>query len=188
MIIMMMMTKVEVVKGQTAECLEAPPSPNYTPKLYGGFWYEVAKIQTAGGAFFERNCVCTVINISYTDAEGNALAYQSCRQKTASGPVTLVVGNLTANPQRPGNFIESMALTGQSVNYTIVQISDQDPQYAVEYDCGDSPFGVNYCLHFMSRTPTMDPATLDMLVQKTAAYNTLNLPLKMTQQQGCSTN
>ena len=178
---------IESIAGQS--CLVAPPSPNYIPERYGGFWFEIGKIQTAGGAFFERNCVCTSINVTYVDAKGDALCYQGCRSKTPEGPLTLVVGNLTSYPGQPGKFNQTLKLNpDQIVSYTVVQLSipdDSEPQYAVEYDCGGSITGVNYCLHFMSRTPTMDSSTLSMLVEKTNYLNTQNLPLHLTPQTGC---
>ena len=42
-------------------CVNAPPATNFTNKAYEGTWFEIAKYQTAGGAFFERNCVCTEV-------------------------------------------------------------------------------------------------------------------------------
>ena len=40
-------------------CANPPTQANYSVDKYEGKWYEVAKYQTAGGAYFERNCTCT---------------------------------------------------------------------------------------------------------------------------------
>ncbi len=45
-------------------CVNAPPAANFTNAAYDGTWFEIAKYQTAGGAFFERDCVCTVVEVS----------------------------------------------------------------------------------------------------------------------------
>ena len=39
-----------------SECKNVPPSSNYTDGAYLGTWYEMAKIQTKGGAYFEKVC------------------------------------------------------------------------------------------------------------------------------------
>lgn len=163
-------------------CIDAAPSANYTESLYEGFWYEVAKIQTKGGAFFERNCVCTSIDVTYLD-NGNAVANETCRSKTVDGPLTTVYGSLTQTTQ-PGRWIETIYPGAyNSVNYTVIEIGND---YAVEYDCGSGGLGfVNYCLHYMSRTPTMDSDLLNELVLATSYLNVQNLPLTQTLQDGC---
>lgn len=61
--------------------------------------------------------------------------------------------------------------------------------YAVEYDCSNNAlFGNNYCLHFLSRTPTMDQGTLNKLLHQTTVVmglNPENRPINMTMQSGC---
>ena len=47
------------------KCSKPSPAAGFTFEGYEGFWYEVGKIQTKGGAFFERECVCTTINIRF---------------------------------------------------------------------------------------------------------------------------
>ena len=164
-------------------CFDPPPSSNYSQQLYEGFWYEVGKIQTKGGAFFERNCVCTSIDVTYSDDNsGKAVANETCRDKTVTGAPTTVYGILTPTGT-PGNWIETISGGFGSVNYTVIELGSD---YAVEYDCGVNSFGVvNYCLHYMSRTETMDEDLLNQLVAATAYLNAENLPLTHTLQQGC---
>lgn len=39
-----------------------------------------------------------------------------------------------------------------------------DEDSAIEYDCNPNGLGVDYCLHFMSKTPTMSQEKLDQLI------------------------
>lgn len=57
----------------------------------------------------------------------------------------------------------------------------------MEYDCGESIFGTNYCIHILSRTPTMDPSLLSSLVNQSLAMglNNQGMNLTITLQQGC---
>ena len=50
-------------------CSFPDPAPNFKNEDYVGRWFEIGKIQTKGGAFFERNCVCTELGISITNPE-----------------------------------------------------------------------------------------------------------------------
>lgn len=63
-----------------------------------------------------------------------------------------------------------------------------DADSALEYDCTD-PFGLGsqYCVHVMSRTPTMPATKLQSLLTFAASLdlNTGNLPFNQTLQQGC---
>ena len=49
--------------GEAGRCKLPPPSLNFTRQGYSGDWYEIAKFQTKGGAFFEKDCVCTNLNV-----------------------------------------------------------------------------------------------------------------------------
>jgi apolipoprotein D and lipocalin family protein len=161
-----------------------PPAPGFTFANYSGMWYEVAKIQTFGGAIFEHNCVCTYIHpfvetMTYKVSQG-------CHEKTVDGPLTVVNGELV--PQNhsvvDGRFDEHIAV--DKVAYTIVYL---DEDAAIEYDCGVFVGDiVNYCVHVMSRKPQMSQTKLDQLLafaQQTLQLNPLGLEVKYTLQQGC---
>ena len=45
-----------------------------------------------------------------------------------------------------------------SLNYRL------DSDSALEYDCNTDADGTDYCVHFMSRTPTMEQDKLDTLM------------------------
>ena len=67
-------------------CVNAPPAANFTNSAYEGTWFEIAKYQTAGGAFFERNCVCTEVEVAPLPAPSpDFSAHFSCRDKLPSG-------------------------------------------------------------------------------------------------------
>ena len=67
-------------------CVNAAPATNFTNKAYEGTWFEIAKYQTAGGAFFERNCVCTEVEVAAFAAPSlDYSARFSCRDKTPNG-------------------------------------------------------------------------------------------------------
>lgn len=80
-------------------CPNPPPAANFTIQKYLGLWYEIAKYQTAGGAYFERDCTCTKIDVS--QISGTTYAYQSCIK---NGKISAV--NATLLPtEYPGKFI-----------------------------------------------------------------------------------
>jgi apolipoprotein D and lipocalin family protein len=166
------------------------PDPNFTHDRYQGVWYEIGKIQTAGGAFFEKDCVCTQIGINITNDEtGDGFADNDCRSKTTDGSWTNATGTLyNENPYKKGKWLESFTFgpfTGAPVNYTVIAIGDD---YAVEYDCGTSfGFITNYCIHILSRTRTMDKNLFDDLIQQAEemGLNPNDLDVTYTQQEGC---
>ena len=165
-------------------CSFPVPASNFEYKGYEGRWFEIGKIQTKGGAFFEKDCVCTELNVSIQDyTSGDGLADNDCRDKTIDGSWTNATGTLyNANP--PGKWLEKFAPAAPSVNYTVIALG---PDYAVEYDCGTS-FGVtNYCVHVMSRTRTMDSKLFAELIgmAESMGLNSENLPVQMTKQDGC---
>ena len=41
------------------KCGKPPGAPGFTDTRYLGVWYEMGKYQTAGGAYFEKDCTCT---------------------------------------------------------------------------------------------------------------------------------
>jgi len=169
------------------QCRVPPPVANFDLEAYKGVWYEIGKIQTAGGAIFESSCVCTFINVTDpTSKDDEAEAINVCRKDTPSGQKLVASGHLTdQNP--PGRFKESFFPFVPAVSYTIIFMDPKGEQYSVEYDCGETLGLVNYCVHILSRKPTMDADLLKSLVQQSLALglNTQNLPFKATKQDGC---
>ena len=176
---------VSIAKGAEGTCSFPPPAANFQNSAYEGRWIEIGKIQTKGGAFFERNCVCTEINIDITDEKtGEGIADNDCRYKEVDGKWTNVTGALyNEDLNEPGRWLEQIG-GGSPVNYTVIAISDD---YSVEYDCGTSHGITNYCIHVMSRTQTMDEATFNSLIKmaEDMGLNPQNLPVTITEQEGC---
>ncbi len=88
------------------QCKVPAPSSNFTLKNYEGFWYEIGKIQTKGGAFFEKDCVCTSLEVDILDmTTGDSNAVNCCRKKTPTASWTNATGLLNdMNP--PGHWKE----------------------------------------------------------------------------------
>lgn len=175
-----------------SKCKLPDPAATFTRESYSGIWYEVAKFQTAGGAYFEKNCVCTQLNVTAPSAE----KYQAdnlCRDKTPEGKLVSAVGSLL-NESPKGRFKESFFVLAPSVDYTILFLGQytnsqgEVEEYSVEYDCGITFLtGYNYCVHFLSRKPTMSEELLQKLISDVNALNLNdeNLELQRTKQEGC---
>jgi len=76
-----------VLHTARGSCKAPPPAANFTMAGYSGLWYEVGKIQTAGGAYFEKDCVCTTIDVKAVagSTRGDATAINSCRKLSPTG-------------------------------------------------------------------------------------------------------
>jgi len=184
-------------------CRYPAPSANFSANTYTGTWYEIGRTQTFGGGFFQRNCVCTQLKVGAYVPGGDAAVENVCREKTTSGPS--VAFNATLSHQSPpGHWLETPPSTG--VNYTIIEIGafhcqetqcSPSPQsffatsgedFSVEYDCReDSLLGPQYCVHILSRSPTMDAALEASLLARAYALdlNPANITYKTTLQEGC---
>ena len=171
--------------GQADVCPVPPPAPNYVNHTYLGTWYEIGRIQTAGGAIFQQSCVCTELLVDPSNRTGVDLAVtNSCRDKTPSGNFINATGALV-NERTPGWYEEEFIPGLPTVNYTIIAIGDD---YSVEYDCGELFGVVNYCVHILSRKPTMNPSLLADLIffaNTTLDLNLYSLPFNTTNQTGC---
>ncbi len=99
--------------------------------------------------------MCTHLNIT-TSAAGKFLADNLCRDKLPTGKLVSAVGNLY-NEGPAGHFQEQFFPLAPSVDYTIAFMGNLDgEEYSVEYDCGTTFLtGTNYCVHFLTRKPTM---------------------------------
>ncbi len=132
--------------------------------------------------------MCTEINVLSTPSDYTV--NNICRNKSPSGSVTQAKGTLSSPSGYPdGKFQEKFFVLAPSVDYNIFQLGKWgDEEFSVEYDCGTS-FGVltNYCVHFLSRKPTMSTELLNYLIGEVnkQGLNANNLPLQMTKQEGC---
>lgn len=150
----------------------------------------MAKVQTFGGSIFEHNCVCTFVHPFINGTEptnDNMRVDQGCHEKTVDGSLTLVHAKLIPvnNTLVDGRFIEEIFV--DKAHYTIVYLDDDS---AIEYDCEVALDGLltNYCIHILSRQPTMDDTKLQNLLdfaQQKLQLNPLAINVHMTLQTGC---
>lgn len=130
-----------VLAAVAEKCANPPPAQGYKLDNYLGKWYEMGKYQTPGGAFFERDCICTESDIGVT--AGTAYAYQSCSKngKRTGINATLLPTDIS------GKYVEKFSFN--KANYYVIYLDDQ---YAIEYDCNEELGITNYCVHIMSRS------------------------------------
>ena len=126
-----------------AACSNPPTASQYSVEKYEGKWFEVAKYQTVGGAYFEKNCTCTEINIKKLDTN-NVNAYQGC---VKNGNKVMVNATLVPT-STPGQYTEKIGLN--SVGYWVLYLDEQN---AVTYDCNSIAGITNYCIHILSKNP-----------------------------------
>lgn len=173
-----------VVCQMDATCLHPDTAPNYTNEQYAGLWYEIGRIQTPGGAIFQKNCLCDTANItsSYVGI-GDAKVTYACRNYDVHASVTSVSGTLKVG-EKAGNFEQSMNPLIPPVDYNVVWL---DEDTAMEYDCGKTFFIENYCIHFMSRTTSIEPAKLQLMKDYAdkLGLNTKNIKYVPVLQDGC---
>ena len=173
----LMTALVATIASAADQCHYPSPAAGFTKEAYSGLWYEIAKFQTAGGAIFEGDCVCTELNV-FTEKTTYKVD-NICRQKTPDGKQTNAVATLKPTDTE-GHFLESFSSFAPSVNYTIIELGEYNGEhYSVEYDCSSNFTGTNYCVHFMSREPTMSDELLQILISRVnkLELNSFNLPL-----------
>lgn len=177
---------IAVVGNAWAQTCRTPPEARpFDLEEFAGRWYEIGKMQTAGGAFFEKSCVCTQLYIQPTStSSGDATAANLCRFKTPQGKLVVANSTLAANQSNPGNFEQSFAAFGPKVAYNVIVLT---ADYAVEYDCGTQAGITNYCVHLLSRNRTMSADVESSLLALADKYdlNPLKLPYTHTMQTGC---
>jgi len=170
-------------------CKEPPTAEGYENQKYEGIWYEIGKIQTPGGAFFQRDSVCTIATFApYEPIFGNGDIEYSSRKHTPDGKFNNASGVLEAQDEsRNGYFRQQLYINGiptPKVDYRVIHIDDDS---AIEYDCTENFLSHDYCIHIMSRTPTMSEEKLQMLLDYADELdlNVDNLDYKTSDQTGC---
>lgn len=100
-------------------------------------------------------------NTNITSIDGKIIKFAFFKNQVQRIKNLLSVGILIAG-EVPGNFNQRFPPLLRGVDYNIIWI-DQDT--AMEYDCrAVSGGGEEYCVHFMSRTITIEPAKLQSMV------------------------
>ncbi|XP_063885167.1 apolipoprotein D-like [Scylla paramamosain] len=166
-------------------CVTVAPAENFVNAMYEGRWYEIGRIQTPGGAAFQKDCWCDTTDFhSETQLVGDGEATYSCRKHGPDGDLQSATADLLFDGI-PGKFKQQFRFPfAPKLDYTVVFV---DENVAMEYDC-DTSFGItNYCIHFMARTPHMDSAALDALIlyAESLGLNTQNITYRATEQEGC---
>ncbi|XP_042234005.1 uncharacterized protein LOC121874118 isoform X2 [Homarus americanus] len=167
-------------------CVAVTPAPYFQNQMYEGHWYEVGKIQTPGGASFQEGCWCDVTDFTSPDpglADGEVT--YTCRKDGPQGKVKSASADLIYKGT-PGQFKQQFRFPfAPQLDYSIMYI---DENTTMEYDCHTNVLGItNYCIHFMSRHPTMSENTLTSLIDyaESLGLNNQNITYKGTKQEGC---
>ncbi|GFN82201.1 prostaglandin-h2 d-isomerase [Plakobranchus ocellatus] len=167
------------------KCMSPPPSSNFTVGGYSGLWFETGKIQTFAGAFFQRDCVCTTVEVTpeINRTNGDSTAINSCRKLTPQGKYLNATGHLE-NMNPPGKWKQWIFAFAPKVDYTVIYL---DKDFAVEYDCSVKLGMTSYCIHILARVPNPDPNKVQRLVDfaEGLGLNTKQLPYKETNHAGC---
>ena len=80
----------------------------------------------------------------------------------------VVLGTLTAtSPTKPGNFEQRLTSLPNPADYNVILLDDDT---AIEYDCFTNLFVEEYCVHFMSRTPTIQPDKLETMIKYASKF------------------
>ena len=125
------------------DCVAPPPAADFNFSSFGGSWYEIARIQTAGGAALQDWCACTELIYSATPsgAYGDLTTLNSCRFLTPTGfflNATSYLANMTRSD--PGHWLERYCPDCPAASYNIILdgVDSRGVPYAVEYDCSNN--------------------------------------------------
>jgi len=179
-----------------SQCRHPPAAEGYTNEKYSGIWYEIGRIQTAGGAIFQTGAECTSAEFTPNDgseAFGDGNIHYSAREFGPHGPFNNVSGTLKAlDKSQNGHFEQTLVILGiktPAVDYNVVYLDDDA---AIEYDCSPGAISLltNYCIHVMSRTPTMKQEKLDQLLAfaDKLDLNANKIEFNPTKQEECWSN
>lgn len=96
-------------------------------------------------------------------------------------------GTLTSSKTPPnGHYNETIGPNPKPVSYNIIAL--QTNEYSVEYDCMEE-FGItNYCIHILSRQPTLNTTIINNLLKMAELYdlNPTKLDFVLTKHQNCT--
>jgi len=159
------------------------PAANFTNNAYEGTWFEIAKYQTAGGAFL------SVTASALKSKRQHSPLRRSTTARISPAATRLRMGNISNATGRlydeapPGKWMQKLMAFVPPVSYDRRDGVMAGEEYSVEYDCG----GSNYCVHLSARKPTMSSELLQHLLGlvEDMKLNVHNLPLRVTNQTGC---
>ncbi len=138
---------------------------------YAGVWYEIASLPT----WFANDLVCVTATYNLLE-DGKIEVINQGFQSTPDGKLDKITGTAwIPNPEEPGQLKVSFFPIISS-QYNIIALDEEDYSYAMVT-------GKNYkFLWILSRTPQMDPATYDMLIQQAEDWGYDVEKIEVTQQ------
>lgn len=168
-----------------SECKRPLASSSYSAEKMNGFWYEIARMQTEGGAKFQIGSVCTGFDFK-PFGDGARVDYTS-RKWEPEGRYANITGRLYPNEEMlPGNFYQRFPWDEEpGVSWNIIYLDDK---WAIEYDCYSDDNGkIEYCVHFEHRTPEYNQDELDNLIDwvNELELNEFNRDLHIENQNNC---
>lgn len=143
-------------------------------ELYLGKWYQVASTNPA----FQADCVCVTAEYAVNE-DGNVDVINTCVKGSPDGDIDIAVGEATTT-NNPAKF--NVAFGGFRLpfsNYWVVDLAE-DYSYAVVSTAFRRPVWI------LSRTPELDPETLDGIYERLAERRFPVGAIEPTLQAGCN--
>ncbi|WP_018476677.1 lipocalin family protein [Pontibacter roseus] len=129
--------------------------PQVDLKRYMGRWYEIASLPQR----FAKGCHCSTADYTFNAEEGYVEVYNSCRKGGPTGKVSDVKGKAFPVEGSSNSKLRVQFFWPFKGDYWILEL---DPDY--RYVMVGSPDRES--LWFLSRTPTLEKAIFDLLVQQ----------------------
>ena len=120
---------------------------------YMGRWYAIASLP----AWFQKDCQC--ITADYSLQKDHVNVINSCRQSAPDGPLKVSTGKAFVVPDTGNSQLEVQFFWPFKGDYWIIELDDEYRYALVGHPCREY-------LWILSRTPTMDRRTYEMLVEK----------------------
>ena len=141
--------------GSVTSLLDPPEVvPAVELDRYLGKWYEVAHYPT----FFQADCASSIAEYSLGD-DGSINVFNSCLAADGSTASTITGKATVADPTTNAKLVVSFPSVPFPAPYWIIDLG-QDYEYAVVSD------PLRLTLFILSRTPTLDQATLDGILSR----------------------
>lgn len=139
-------------------CKTVPTVPYVDVERYMGLWYQIAAYETS----FNEGLVGVTAEYTLL-ADGSVQVYNKGYLNTLDGPIDEILGNAVVVDEETN---AKLKVTFPGVpnfpwaNYLIVILDAENYQYAVVTD------PLRYTLFVLSRTPQMEPAVYDSILQQ----------------------
>ncbi|MFA6032525.1 MAG: lipocalin family protein [Myxococcota bacterium] len=153
------------VTAQAADTKPLETVPKVDLKRYLGKWYEIAR----NPAFFQKNCYASTAEYSLRE-DGDIKVVNSCHKGSPDGKLKVSEGKAWVTDKETGAKLKVMFVWPFSGKYWVIDLGTE-----YEYAVVGEPKR-NY-LWILSRTPAMDPAVYNGLLERLKAqgYDTSKL-------------